>query len=72
MATRLTANTVAHPAPSPKKEGAHLHCGWVRQKSAPGKAGRACLKPVYSAVPYVEYLNSGIAFNSSLVALKRA
>jgi hypothetical protein len=40
--------------------------------SAPGNAGRASFIELNSTLPQVEYLNSGIAFSSSLVALNTA
>jgi hypothetical protein len=40
--------------------------------SASGVAGRASFIEPNSTLPQVEYLNSGIAFSSSLVALNTA
>jgi len=71
MATRLTTNTVAHPDPLQRERGHTSIAAGFDKKARPAKPD-ALAKAVYSAVPYVEYLNSGIAFNSSLVALKRA
>jgi len=52
---------------------AKMEAGEVEQvKNAPGKTGRASVSRLAWTLLYIEYLNSGIAFSSSLVALYTA
>jgi hypothetical protein len=46
--------------------------GTGKTKTRPAKPGALLFGGSIQALPYVEYLNSGIAFSSSLVALNTA
>jgi hypothetical protein len=56
------------PRAKPNIAVSALKGAFRQSKARPAKAGRA-LEPLRQNDAYVEYLNSGIDFNSSLVAL---